>query len=314
MPTRVNARFADDLRQSGVSFAATHIGTAVITSSVNSMSREIRDMIAPECILHISGLASLAPPHEINPAVASYIGEIVQETKKIEINITSKMIKVIYQNRLLHRLPLHLFSVAAKGEKGTRMENMIGFIAKNKQETDRRCFVVDTSEINRIWDTLNAAIYVARLDESPKEQPTTSNDGFAVPELPSRFRNSVTSSSTENLDPDVARDVKNQHWYHGILSRVDAQALLKNPGDFLVRQSDHSPGQYILSGLTSENEPKHLILLDDHKKVRTRDREFATITHLIDYHTLNGIAVVVSVSKERPSESALNLINPIPRA
>lgn len=50
-------------------------------------------------------------------------------------------------------------------------------------------------------------------------------------------------------------------WYHGAISRAEAEALLIRDGDFLVRESQGSSGQYVLTGM-QHNTKKHLLLID----------------------------------------------------
>ena len=82
--------------------------------------------------------------------------------------------------------------------------------------------------------------------------------------------------------PDVIKaQLEHEEWYHGAVSRENAERLLKNVssdqifyvklillkvfffqnGDFLVRDSGNTPGQYVLSGMQS-NSKKHLLLVD----------------------------------------------------
>lgn len=58
----------------------------------------------------------------------------------------------------------------------------------------------------------------------------------------------------------------NEECYHGKLTRKTAENLLVNDGDFLVRESATSPGQYVLSGLQG-GQAKHLLLVDPEGKV-----------------------------------------------
>uniref|UniRef100_A0A8C8RT39 SHC-transforming protein 2 n=1 Tax=Pelusios castaneus TaxID=367368 RepID=A0A8C8RT39_9SAUR len=55
--------------------------------------------------------------------------------------------------------------------------------------------------------------------------------------------------------------LKREPWYHGKMSRRDAEKLLQMDGDFLVRDSITNPGQYVLTGMNS-GQPKHLLLVD----------------------------------------------------
>lgn len=50
-------------------------------------------------------------------------------------------------------------------------------------------------------------------------------------------------------------------WYHGRMSRRDAEKLLVQDGDFLVRDSANNPGQYVLTGMHC-GQSKHLLLVD----------------------------------------------------
>lgn len=59
----------------------------------------------------------------------------------------------------------------------------------------------------------------------------------------------------------MAEQLRGEAWFHGKLSRREAEALLQLHGDFLVRESASSPGQYVLTGLQS-GQPKHLLLVD----------------------------------------------------
>jgi SHC-transforming protein 1 len=85
-----------------------------------------------------------------------------------------------------------------------------------------------------------------------------------------------------------------ENWYHGPISRPASEQLLKNDGDFLVRESQTTPGQFVLSGLNGT--AKHLLLIDPEGVVRTKDRVFESITHLINYHWSNHLPIISSDS------------------
>jgi SHC-transforming protein 1 len=84
-----------------------------------------------------------------------------------------------------------------------------------------------------------------------------------------------------------------ENWFHGPISRNEAELFLKNDGDFLVRESQQ-PGQFVLSGLNGT--PKHLLLIDPQGIIRTKDRIFESITHLINYHWSNCLPIISSDS------------------
>jgi SHC-transforming protein 1 len=109
-----------------------------------------------------------------------------------------------------------------------------------------------------------------------------------------------------SLSPEVQHSqLLLENWFHGPISRAIAEALLKNDGDFLVRESQGSNGQYVLTGLNA-GQPKHLLLIDPEGVVRTKDRVFENITHLINYHWSNRLPII-------SADSALLLQRPVLR-
>ncbi|KFM80195.1 SHC-transforming protein 1, partial [Stegodyphus mimosarum] len=96
-----------------------------------------------------------------------------------------------------------------------------------------------------------------------------------------------------------------EEWFHGPISRKESEALVVRDGDFLVRESQGSPGQYVLTGMQAGIR-KHLLLVDPEGVVRTKDRTFESVTHLVSFHSDNGLPII-------SAESTLVLRNPIPR-
>ncbi|XP_074600614.1 SHC-adaptor protein isoform X2 [Brevipalpus obovatus] len=112
--------------------------------------------------------------------------------------------------------------------------------------------------------------------------------------------NNIKSSIVKNSQL-LAREA----WFHGPISRKESEMLVINDGDFLVRESQGSPGQYVLTGMQG-GVRKHLLLVDPEGKVRTQDQTFESVTHLINYHRDNGLPII-------SAESALVLRNPVTR-
>lgn len=59
----------------------------------------------------------------------------------------------------------------------------------------------------------------------------------------------------------MVQQLQNEIWFHGSLSRKESERLLTRDGDFLVRESGTTPGQYVLTGQQG-GQPKHLLLVD----------------------------------------------------
>jgi SHC-transforming protein 1 len=109
-----------------------------------------------------------------------------------------------------------------------------------------------------------------------------------------------------SLSPEVQQSqLMLENWFHGPISRVAAESLLRHDGDFLVRESQGTSNQYVLTGLNS-NQPKHLLLIDPEGVCRTKDRVFESISHLINYHWSNRLPII-------SAESVLLLQTPVIR-
>lgn len=75
-------------------------------------------------------------------------------------------------------------------------------------------------------------------------------------------KNVLSSISAEPFSAEVQRSqLLSEQWFHASISRPAAEAMLKHDGDFLVRESQGKPGQYVLTGLQADT-PKHLLLID----------------------------------------------------
>ncbi|XP_073474767.1 SHC-transforming protein 4 [Aquarana catesbeiana] len=103
-------------------------------------------------------------------------------------------------------------------------------------------------------------------------------------------------SPCESGKPPVSNSIQREEWFHGRMNRKVAENLLLHDGDFLVRESTTSIGQYVLSGL-HDGHPKHLLLVDPEGKVRTKDHVFENVSHLIKHHVENELPIISSGSE-----------------
>ncbi|NXR43971.1 SHC1 protein, partial [Hippolais icterina] len=105
----------------------------------------------------------------------------------------------------------------------------------------------------------------------------------------------------------MEEQLRQEPWYHGKMNRKEAEKLLKVNGDFLVRESTTTPGQYVLTGLQG-GQPKHLLLVDPEGVVRTKDHRFESVSHLISYHMDNHLPIISAGSEmclQQPVERRL---------
>jgi hypothetical protein len=85
---------------------------------------------------------------------------------------------------------------------------------------------------------------------------------------------------------------------------------VEEDGEFLVRESTSQAGQYVLTGM-QDGKARHMLLVDPEGvvcvlfllcyvvlnsnlclQVRTRDRVFDSVQHLIKFHRDNGLPIV----------------------
>ncbi|XP_074522985.1 SHC-transforming protein 1-like [Halichoeres trimaculatus] len=102
-----------------------------------------------------------------------------------------------------------------------------------------------------------------------------------------------SSSLPEALVSDLIHE---EGWYHGRLGREEAESLLTSSGDFLVRESSSASGQYVLSGMEGAT-VRHLLLVDPHGQVRTRDQVFLSVGHLVRFHMENQTPIISGSSE-----------------
>ncbi|XP_033634439.1 SHC-transforming protein 1-like [Asterias rubens] len=114
---------------------------------------------------------------------------------------------------------------------------------------------------------------------SPRDPPPRNGQPSKVP---------PPSSAAQ---PPVKKTIRDEEWFHGPMTRKIGEALLEEDGEFLVRESTTTPGQYVLSGMLN-GQPKHLLLVDPQGRVRTKDKEFESVSHLIDYHRNNNLPII----------------------
>ncbi|XP_015921768.1 growth factor receptor-bound protein 2 [Parasteatoda tepidariorum] len=90
----------------------------------------------------------------------------------------------------------------------------------------------------------------------------------------------------EGFIPSNYIEMKNHDWYHGRISRADAEKLLltKHEGAFLIRVSESSPGDFSLSVKCGEGVQHFKVLRDTQGKFFLWVKKFNSLNELIDYH------------------------------
>ncbi|XP_067127766.1 SHC-transforming protein 1-like isoform X1 [Centruroides vittatus] len=86
-----------------------------------------------------------------------------------------------------------------------------------------------------------------------------------------------------------------EEWFHGMINRRQSEELVIENGDFLVRESQVTPGQYILTS-RQDGVCRHLLLVDPSGNVQTKDKTFKSVSHLINYHSGSKHPIISSNS------------------
>uniref|UniRef100_A0A672NJD7 SHC adaptor protein 3 n=1 Tax=Sinocyclocheilus grahami TaxID=75366 RepID=A0A672NJD7_SINGR len=112
------------------------------------------------------------------------------------------------------------------------------------------------------------------------------------------FEDAIMTQTPAPAPPasEAQEELEDQTWYHGEMSRRQAEKLLLRDGDFLVRKSSTNPGSYVLTGM-HHGLAKHLLLVDPEGTVRTKDHIFESISHLIGHHRDNNLPIVSAGSE-----------------
>ncbi|KAJ8029834.1 Breast cancer anti-estrogen resistance protein 3 [Holothuria leucospilota] len=103
------------------------------------------------------------------------------------------------------------------------------------------------------------------------------NNKRKLPQLPNNDR-----LSDENIS-----SLYEETWFHGNLPRTEAEKILKNNGDFLVRNMSSHPGIYVLSCKTVNGCEHFKLTLDQTSHYKTCGGQFKSIGNLIQFHQSN---------------------------
>ncbi|KAF0883434.1 tyrosine-protein kinase Fer [Hyaena hyaena] len=117
-------------------------------------------------------------------------------------------------------------------------------------------------------------------------------------------KSALGSSTYSDAGCISEKPLAEQDWYHGAIPRIEAQELLKQQGDFLVRESHGKPGEYVLS-VYSDGQRRHFIIQFVDNLYRFEGNGFSNIPQLIEHHYTTKQVIT--------KKSGVVLLNPIPK-
>ncbi|TKR59994.1 hypothetical protein L596_029592 [Steinernema carpocapsae] len=298
----------EQLRGSGARFRLKYLGNVAVECGMRDLQEETeRDRIVQECIYMVCSHPDLKLVTE-RPAdeqARNLIGNgpLKIANKTIDLVITATALTLVdgdptspTANQMLNKQMITNVSIATPGRGD--LDGYIAYMVKLKG-VDRRCMVY---EANAATATAILALIKKAFSIINKSngEPLLESPSTSQPPAP------LGTTSRPSIGADyVARGLDKEPWFHGVLSRDTAEKKLLQDGDYLVRQSENAPGQYVLSGIQG-SQARHILLIDD-GKVRTRDQEFESIISLICFHRDRKIPIT-------SEDSALTLNRPIPRS
>ncbi|GMT28245.1 hypothetical protein PFISCL1PPCAC_19542 [Pristionchus fissidentatus] len=101
---------------------------------------------------------------------------------------------------------------------------------------------------------------------------------------------SVEDKKDETKDDEgsITDDIRNADFYHGLIPKTDAEALLKKEGDFVLRKTEHNTGVIVLciSVRVDAEKVKHFVINTDAAKNYFIDvaHKETTVSNLINFY------------------------------
>ena len=97
------------------------------------------------------------------------------------------------------------------------------------------------------------------------EQTVTSNTNGVLANHTNKSENHTKHAPL--LHPKIDEKLEKMRWFHGLLTRDNAEKVLVKDGDYLVRETNKAERQYVLSG-RYKGECRHIFLVDPSGVVR----------------------------------------------
>ncbi|KAL7668614.1 hypothetical protein ACOME3_009310 [Neoechinorhynchus agilis] len=326
----------EDVLRKGVIYSLKYLGFVEVLCSMRAIGYNERYTLTRSCIANVAK-ASKTNVHVDTAAfkelvikgMVSIDAHAMRGGLDVLMTVSVNFIKLIQRTTrdLLVLHPVEQVSFVSVGDPPNSA--CVGYIAKDKTKR-RYCYVFESfsGTASLVMASFRQAFTLKYKDSLMN--PQNANDVNAtttVKSISQRSSNASQGKITEELErsddssslhetkrkmasscsdsPDVTENLDNEPWYHGPISRPEAEALLKEDGDFLVRKSSNVPDQYVLSGKYN-GKSKHLLLIDPDGSVRTKGLVFSNISSLIYYHQEKTISIV-------SPDSQIVLIKPVCR-
>lgn len=283
--------------------SSQYIGCIGIKIPFASMYPRMRQDVVKESINRLCKANKI--PREIEGKCSENIAQMISDTPnlrfsgsdaKLYVTDTHLIILANDTKKVLIKHEMQNVSFASSGDNST--DDFVAYVAKDDR-SGRACYVLEYRDgsakeaLDQIANAfkIRSDLIVKTLPKSklPSDKSTFSNTMFLSDSTEATIdtcRKSFLSESNNRNENVVARTralLEREPWYHGsCISREQSETRLKEDGDFLVRESSIEPGQFVLS-VMHDGTKLHL-LFDSIGIVRTKDRTFENINHLVKSH------------------------------
>ncbi|XP_077975160.1 tyrosine-protein kinase Fer-like isoform X1 [Styela clava] len=136
-------------------------------------------------------------------------------------------------------------------------------------------------------DTISTSSSTSDI-KSPK---TPAGGGGLRSIFPFKQKSTKTQKDSKNNIFDTSKDIRDQEWFHGSIPRNEANALLLSNGDFLLRESHNSPGDFVLSVLHEGTRKHFKVNRTPNGKFKFEVEQCNTIVELVESHYTKGLHI-----------------------
>uniref|UniRef100_A0A3Q0STA9 SHC adaptor protein 4 n=1 Tax=Amphilophus citrinellus TaxID=61819 RepID=A0A3Q0STA9_AMPCI len=320
LPTHVHDNSKQDLH-SFYGRLQLYMGSVEVTQSMRTLDFDTRMQVTREAISRLCMRTSVktAP---VCKALSSVLGQtnLQFSGSRIILTVSTESMTLIAASSLqkIAHHPMQTISFASGGDSD--MADHIAYVAKDLAN-ERACHILECPE-GQATEVINSIGWAFEtrfrqlLSQTPSLLSTSSRLNLLVWEVsehcdyynvtpgdPGGIEDLQVTGKESKDDADMHRVRLNcsnktqttySHWRS--LGREQAESLLTCSGDFLVRESSSAAGQYVLSGMEGAT-VRHLLLVDPHGQVRTRDQVFLSVGHLVRFHMENQMPIVSGTSE-----------------
>uniref|UniRef100_A0A672GQ19 SHC adaptor protein 4 n=1 Tax=Salarias fasciatus TaxID=181472 RepID=A0A672GQ19_SALFA len=293
--------------------SSQYMGSVEVTQSMRTLDFNTRMQVTREAISRLcettSGKASVKTKRPVCKGLSAVLGQINLQFSgsRIILTVSTDSLTLISASSLqkLAYHPMRAISFASGGDPGTVFffswphcysgnSDCLTFV--RLAASPAACHILECppgraseviSSIGQAFETRFRQLHHDYYNVIPgKTPPAGGVEDVRITQEEGRQDADIQEVKVYSGPPDASAEQK----------RKQAESLLTCSGDFLVRESSSASGQYVLSGMEGAT-VRHLLLVDPHGQVRTRDQVFLSVGHLVRFHMESQMPIVSGSSE-----------------